>query len=91
MTYRGKEWKLAVFNRQIRTKLGVAFEADEVAMAKTIVIDGMVSVVAYSHRNGIDTGVPLASVRWLTEACPIINLRDWAEAKAQLNAQEKTS
>ena len=51
---------LVAFNREVSTKLGLAFEEDEVALAKPNmeIADGEAWWIVFSMRNGIFTWVP---------------------------------
>lgn len=65
----GQEWQLVTITKRVKTKLGVAFEAGEVALARADRVGGYphpkgwTFVTAYSVRNGIDTSVRVEHTR----------------------------
>jgi hypothetical protein len=63
----GDEWFVVRLKRKVRTKMGVAFEKDELTIARDPDDRDReaglpISVCAYSVSNGIDTWVP---VEWV--------------------------
>ncbi len=61
----GPEWKLFLVTQDIRTKMGLAFLAGEVTLAKVMFLDGRAVVSAYSTLNGVDTILSPSKGRWL--------------------------
>lgn len=59
-------YTLVRVKRAIRTKLGLAFEAGEMAIAikSRDILTGKARVTVWSLRNGVDTGVRPSDVEW---------------------------
>ena len=61
----GGLWFRCEVRRQIRTKMGVAFDKGEITIAKPCEFDAGRLVTAYSFKNRIQTSIPNGAVRVL--------------------------
>ncbi len=61
----GDAWKVIQVTRRVETKMGVAFEKNELTIARGEMVLGEMTVVAYSTRNNVDTSLARSDVRWL--------------------------
>jgi hypothetical protein len=60
-------YKLVRITRKVVTKMGLAFEHNEVTIAKRDTDPLFPAVCAYSFKNRVDTGIGAADVEWLEE------------------------
>ena len=63
-----EKYQLVLVDRDIRTKMGLAFEANEYAIMKPDRFPSMSNyVTVWSMRNGCDTSVPRSAIQHIIE------------------------